>query len=154
MNLYWFGYEWKQKDETVALGSTVYGINSGKLTYNNYSEVAEKIKEEVYKENPMVTFLAEGPFITSVYRLDYNSKLFQSKETTFVISYVANTADEKTIKAQICTKVCLNFNNFINNDRNLIVAFSKFLDKMREEIEKISKEKFESFNIYYLLELD
>lgn len=153
MTLHWVAYEFKYEDQSAACGSTIYASETDDISYNDVEKLIEQIKKEVYEQNPMVTFMSEGPFITSIYKITPESNIFNAEEQSFMITYFAETTGKETLRQQVCLKVPLQFNNFEKTPSNLLTAFSLFLNKIKNGIEQMNHTKFNGFQIIYLQEL-
>lgn len=154
MNLYWVSAEWIHENEVVACKSSLYVTKNDKFLISDYENIQKQIKAEVYKDNPILSSLAEGPFVTCIYRINPESKMFNGETSSFIVSFIANT-DKEMIKSQTLVNTSLILNKFNkNNLKDLLTAFTFFVAEVRKEVERLLKNEFEDFTITYIHELN
>lgn len=154
VNLYWVCAEWIHQNEMVAYKSTFYATKNDKFLINDYENVQKRIKTEVYAENPILSSLADGPFITCIYRVNPESKMFNDGVSSFIVSFIANT-DKEMIKSQVMVNTSLKLNEFNNSNlKDLLTAFAFFVSEVRKEAERLLENEFEDFTITYIHELN
>ena len=153
MTLYWISAEWNHEEKTVAYKSIVYLAKKDTFSLEDYENVREQIIKEAFSDNPILSSLAEGPFITCIYRINPESKMFNGTTSSFIFSYVANT-NEEMIKAQSEINISLMLNGFNKSKpKDLFTAFAFFLAEVKKEAERLFEKKFVDFTITYIHEL-
>lgn len=153
VTLYWVSAEWEHEAKLVACKSTIYATKNEFFSIEDYENVREQIKKEVFHDNPILSSIAEGPFISCIYRINPESKMFNGAISSFIISFIANTSEEM-IKAQSEISISLMLNDFNKNKpKDLLVAFTFFLAEVRKKVENLCEKKFEDFTIEYIYEM-